>query len=264
MYGTEPRERPNPVHLEYCSRMLGFLLSAGVLVGSCGCGSERIDTSPMKATWVSYYSEHFVFYYPPDSPRKSRMTSFAASCEEIFTHVFGVLQVEPDEQIDFFVLTTDVQSDSLLGRPAGFFAPALPAIFLRVGQHPGGFVARAGCYFIDKKTSSFEVLETGMHQLYARPSVNVHAATFGFERKNRFIPLVELANTTLANDAAVYAAEAASLCAFLLAKHGPEPFKMLWRSVLGFTESIERIYGVELGDFEKQWQEYYRRESGRT
>ena len=264
MYGTEPKERPNPVYLEYCSRMLGFLLSAGVLVGSCGCGSERIDTSPMKATWVSYYSEHFVFYYPPDSPRGSRMAAFAADCEEIFTHVVGVLQVEPDEQIDFFVLTTDAQSDSLLGRPAGFFAPGLPAILLRIGQHPGGFVARAGCYFIDKKATSFEVLETGLYQLYARPSVNVHAATFGFERKNRFIPLVELANTTLANDAAVYAAEAASLCAFLLAKHGPEPFKMLWRSVLGFTESIERIYGVELGEFEKQWQEYYRRESGRT
>jgi len=255
-------EHLNSLGLRSFGKLMGLLLVLAVLVAAAGCGTEKIDTSQIKAAWESHYSDHFVFYFPPGSPRAAKMASFADDCEEMFTHVMRVLQVEIDEPVDFFVINTDAQGDSLFGRPPGFFADG--QIFMRIGQHPGGLVALAGCYFIDKGVNSFDVLETGMYQLYARPSVNVHAVTYGFERKSRFIPLEELADTTFPKDQAVYEAEAASLCAFLLAKHGPDRFKMLWRSVLDFTESIEKVYGTEHKKLEKQWQMYYRRESSRT
>jgi hypothetical protein len=243
-------------------RIVPLVPVCSILLCAAGCGSGGIDTSQMKEDWESYSSEHFVFYYPPDSPRLVRMAGFVETCEEISAHLCRVLQIEPDRLVDFFVFNTDVQSDSLIGRPAGFFEGG--AIFMRIGQYPGGYVARAMCYFIDRNAESFVVLKDGMHQLYAQPSVNVHSTTFGIERKNRFIPLGNLVDTTFAKDPAVYYAEAASLCAFLLANYGPDRFKMLWSSTLGFGESIERIYGARLDNFEKEWRQYYQRESGRT
>lgn len=243
-------------------RAVGLLLALSVLTGAAGCGSDGIDTSQIKAIWASYPTEHFVFYYPVDSPRAPRIANFSKECEEILAHVTTVLQVEPDMTIDFFVFTTDAQCDSLVGREAGFFADG--QVFMRIGQHPGGLVALAACYFLDKKAASFDVLKAGMYQLYSHPSVNVHAETFGFERTNRFIPLKELGEAMPEKDRAVYNTEAASLCAFLLTQHGPGRFKMLWRSVLGFTESLEKIYRTEIGRLEGQWRSYYRKESQRT
>ncbi len=243
-------------------RIVALVPVCSILLCAAGCGSGGIDTSRIKDNWEWYSSEHFVFYYPPNSPRLDRMDDFAETCEEICAHLCHVLQIEPDDPVDFFVFNTDVQSDSLIGRPVGFFED--DAIFMRIGQHPGGYVALAMCYFIDRNAESFAALKDGMYQLYSQPSVNVHSTTFGFERKNRFIPLGDLADTTFAKDPAVYYAEAASLCAFLLASYGPDRFKMLWSSTLGFGESIERIYGAKLDDFEKEWRQYYQRESGRT
>ena len=239
-----------------------LVVLACVLAAVAGCGSKRIDTAKLEASWASYQSEHFTFHYPYDSPRAERITVFAAECEEILAHVMRVLQVAPDQRIGFFIFTTDAQADSVLHRSPGFFADG--RLFLRIGQYPGGIIALAGCSCIDPKAPSFPVLKAGMYQLYAQPAINVHAQTFGFERQNRFVSLAELADTTLTRDAAVYSAEAASLCAYLLAKHGPERFKMLWRSVLGFTDSLERIYRLEIGRLEGDWRAYYRREAGRT
>jgi len=233
-----------------------------MLVGISGCGGPDLDTTQLKSTWSSYATEHFVFYFPPDSPRATRIENFASECEELFSHVVRVLQIEPDESIDLFLFTTDAESDSLIGRPAGFFDEG--RIFMRIGQHPGGFIALAGCRFIDKEAASFDVLRTGMYQLYAQPSVNVHVEAFAFERSNRLIPFTELDDPSVEKDLAVFRTESASLCAFLLARHGPERFKMLWRSVLGFTDSLEKIYRLELGKLEGQWRNYYRREARRT
>jgi len=233
-----------------------------LLVGISGCGGQDLDTAQLKSQWSSFATEHFVFYFPPDSPRASRIGNFADDCEELFAHVVRVLQIEPAESIELFLFTTDKESDSLIGRPAGFFADG--RIFMRIGQHPGGFIALAGCHLIDKEAVSFEVLKTGMYQLYAQPSVNVHVEIFAFERSNRLIPLAELADPSVEQDLAVYRTESASLCAFLLARHGPERFKMLWRSVLGFSDSLEKIYRLELGRLEGQWRNYYRREARRT
>jgi hypothetical protein len=243
-------------------RVFGSLLGLVFLFSLAGCGGETIDTSQIKQHWSSQSSEHFVLYFPPDSPRLSRMDNFAKECEELYAHVLRVLQVTPDEPVELFLFTTDNQSDSLIGRPAGFFDNG--RIFMKIGQHPGGYIALAGCRFIDKQAQSFDVLKSGMYQLYAQPSVNVHVETFGFERSNRLIPLAELDDPTVEKDPAVYQTEAASLCAFLLARFGPERFKMLWRSVLNFPDSLEKIYRLQLGRFETQWRNYYHREARRT
>ncbi len=249
-------ERRNSIRLVAC------LLVSAVMICGVGCGSDGVDTSFLKSNWESYQSEHFVFYFPPNSPRISRMAEFAETCEEISAHLCRVLQIVPDRTVECYVFNSDAQSDSLLGRPAGFFEEG--NIILRIGQHPGGYVAQATCHFIDKHAPSFDVLKAGIFQLYAQPSVNVHAETFTYERQNRFIPLTDLADTTIARDPAVFSTESASFCAFLLANYGPDRFKMLWSSTLGLSESLNKIYNVELDSFEDEWQRYYRRESGRT
>lgn len=237
-------------------------LGVFMLIIVLGCGGNSLDTDRLKRTWLSHASDHFVFYVPPDSPRAARIADFAVECEQLLDHVIRVLQIEPDEPIDFFLFTTDAECDSLLGRPAGFFADG--QIFIRIGQQPNGYIALAGCRFVDKEAESFDVLKSGIYQLYAQPSVNVHVETFAFELSNRLIPLAELDDPTLEKDPAVYQTEAASFCAFLLARHGPERFKMLWRSVLSFSDSLEKIYRLELSRLENQWRNYYRREARRT
>lgn len=252
----------NPGTSRVICRVIAMLAIGTLWVWAAGCGSDGIDTSRLEKNWESYPAGHFVYYYPPNSPRLGQMANFAETGGEISSHVCRVLQIEPDQPVDFFVFNSDAQSDSLIGRPAGFFEDG--RIFMRIGQHPGGYIARAMCYFIDKKARSFDVLKDGMYQLYAQPSVNVHDATFGYERKSRYIPLGDLADITFAKDPAVYHAEAASLCAFLLANYGPDRFKMLWSSTLPFGESIEKIYAIDLDAFEEAWRQYYRRESRRT
>jgi len=239
-----------------------LLLIGAIATGVNGCGKDKIDTSQLKATWESYQSKHFTFYFPADSPRAARIAMLASECEDILVHVTRVLQLEPDRMIDFFAFTTDAQGDSILHRPLGFFADG--QVFWRIGQPPGGMIALAGCSLIDPQAPSFLVLKTGMYQLYAQPSINVHARTFGFERQNRFIPLTELAKADTPRDQAVYEAESASLCAYLLARYGPERFKMLWRSVLGLSDSLEKIYRLEIGRIEEDWRGYFRREAART
>jgi len=238
------------------------VLACVLLSCLAGCGADGIDTAQLERDWESYPSEHFVLYFPLNSPRLSRMAEFAATCEEISTHVCRVLQVTPDQPIRLFMFNSDAQCDSLLGREAGFVDNG--KIVMRIGQHPGGYIARAICRLIDRKATRLPLLEAGMFQLYAQPEVNVHAETFGFERQNRFVPLGDLADTTIEKDPAVYSAEAASFCAFLLANYGPERFKSLWSSPEGLAESITKIYGAELGNFEQEWRKYYRRETGRT
>lgn len=251
-----------------CRPVLGFrfgrrcVLLLGCLLVLSGCGSETIDTSVIKKNWQEYTTEHFRFYFPDDSPRARRMPFFSAECEEIFGHVIGVLGVQPEQAIDFFLFTTEAQGDSLIGRSCGFFAEG--QIFLCIGQHPGGSIALAGCYLIDPQAASFDLLKTGMYELYSRVAVNIHAETFAFERKNRFIPLVELTDNTLLHDRVVYQTEAASFCAFLLTRYGADRFRALWRAERGLAESIEQVYQLKPEVFEKQWQEFYRRESTRT
>ncbi len=243
-------------------RVVWIPVYVGLLLFSIGCGTDGMDTSYLKDNWETFTSENFVFYIPPDSPRLTRVAEFAETCEEICTHLCRVLQIELDRSIELFVFNTDVQSDSLIGRPTGFFEP--PAIFIRIGQHPGGYVAQAVCHSIDEGAPSFDILKTGMYQLYAQPGVNVHSETFAYERQQRFIPLADLADTVLVKDPSVYHAEAASFCAYLLANFGPDRFKMLWSSTLAFPESMAKIYGTDLDRFEEEWRKYYRRESTRT
>jgi hypothetical protein len=238
------------------------LIAGMVLCCLAGCETSGTQTSRLKQNWESYPSEHFVFYYPPNSPRLARMAEFAESCEEISGHLCGVLQIKADRTVDFFVFNSDPQCDSLLGRTAGFFED--DHIVIRIGQHPGGYVALAMCHFINRQPPVFDFLATGLFKLYAQPSVNVHAETFTFERQDRLIPLADLTDTAAVKDPAVYATEAASFCAFMLANYGPERFKMMWSSTLDLPESIAKIYGMDLDRFETEWRKYYRRETGRT
>ncbi len=243
----------------------GRLVSVPVVLGLLilsGCSGETLRTEQLKESWELYSSDNLTYYYPPDSPRLGRMESFATSCEEIFEHVTRVLAVDIEERIEIFIFTTDQQSDSLLGQPAGFYQDG--TIVLRIGQHPGGYLAQAVSDHIDQTAGSFEILEAGLFQLYAEPAVNAHARTLAYERTNRFIPLTDLADTAVVKDQKVFNLESASFCAFLLANFGPERFKMLWSSVRGFVESVERIYGVDILEFEAAWQAYYRQEAGRT
>ncbi len=230
--------------------------------GVIGCGSDEVAKTDFKATWPSATTTHLICYYPEDSPRAIRMGMFVEECEEIYSHVLRVLAVESPEPLELFLLTTDEQSDSLFGRPAGFYADG--RIVMKIGQHPGGYLALAACALIDDEAESFAILRDGLFQLYARPNVNVHAETYGYLRNNRFVPLAELADPQYPIDPAVRQAEAGSLTAYLLARYGAERFKMLWRSVLGFTESLEKIYRKELPQLEEDWIQYFQREAQRT
>ncbi len=238
------------------------MVFAGFLV-AVGCGGESLKTDKLKQTWELYSSENLNFYYPPDSPKLGRMETFASSCEEVYEHVTRVLQLDIEERFEIFLFTTDQQCDSLLGQPAGFYENGV--IVMRIGQHPGGYLAMAACDHIDESSDgTFDVLEAGMYQLYSAPAVNAHTQTLAFERTNRFIPLTDLADTSVVKDQQVFYLESASFCAFLLANFGPERFKMLWSSARNFTESLERIYGADILELEAAWQAYYRQEAGRT
>lgn len=240
------------------------LAMALVLVAS-GCGRKEptVDPKQFSTGWESALSEHFVILTPPNSPRKfEALQGFGNACDDILGQVVRTLELKAPERISIYLFTTNQDCEAATGRSAGFVEGH--NIFTRLGAPVGGVIAEAACNSIDPDARSFGVVRNGLRVLFDQRERNVHLDAARLRAGGRLPKMADLIQAGSIQDREAYDYASASLVAFLLARYGPDQFKMLWKSVLDLGPSLERIYGGTIPQMEEEWTKFLDREAERA
>jgi hypothetical protein len=235
-----------------------------VLLAGCGGPQLEVDPRSFAGDWNTYDADHFVIHVPPDSPRSNRvLLAYAVACEEVFEQATIHLELEVPELINIYHFTTNQDCEEAIGHSAGFVEAY--NVYTRIGGEMGGAIALAMCHSIDPEAASFPLIKDGLRTVFDERHLNIHReASEVLNQAGRWFSLPELIAGLGSEDQEAYRYAAGSFVAFLIQRHGPEKFKMLWRSVLELGPSLERIYGATLDQLEMEWQSHLVREAKRT
>jgi len=230
-----------------------------------GCGSKepRVDPRRFAAQWDSATSEHFAILTPPNSPRKFQaLEVFGNACDDVLGQVTRTLELKTPPRIFVYLFTTNQDCEAATGHSTSFVEGY--NIFTRLGAQIGGVIAEAACNSIDPDAHSFAVIRNGLRVLFDERERNVHHDAVRLRAAGRLPKLPDLIQGGAIQDREAYDYACASFVAFLLARYGPDQFKMLWKSVLDLGPSLERIYGGTIPQMDADWTTFLDREAKRA
>jgi hypothetical protein len=229
---------------------------------ACGKRRQEIDPSTFSAGWVSEDTEHFKVFDPPQSPRRAQLKAFAESCEEAYKDLSKLLSLTVPEKIAIYRFITNQDCEAATGHAAVFVEGY--RIYTRIGSPVGGAIAVAAFTSVDPEAPSFELIRDGLREAFDNESNNIHGEAARLRSGGRWLPLSAIVNPASVSDREAYRLESASFVAYLIQTQGMDRFKMLWRSVLDLSSSLEKIYGGTLQEIEDDWVSHLEREAKRT
>lgn len=221
-------------------------------VNGCGGGDQKSGANEFAQEWRKVETLNFTVYTPWDTPRPLRgIEKFGEACDNAYGFIAGQLSIEVDGDISVYLFTTSADCEKSTGRPASYVDKL--NIYTRLGAPVGGLIAEAMCNSIDPEAKSFTLIRDGVRNLFDERDINVHYRAAELRQSKAWPRLEDLLKQQPVSDPEVYKFASASLVAFLIQRYGIEQFRMLWRSVLDLSPSIERIYGGTLTDIEAEW-----------
>ncbi|MEW5702438.1 MAG: hypothetical protein AB1792_09435 [Candidatus Zixiibacteriota bacterium] len=240
-----------------------FSLLFPVFLTGCGGGEPRVDTKKFSANWDSAASEHFTILTPPNSPRKlPALQAFSEVCEDVLSQTRRVIELKDPGRLSIYLFTTNQDCEAATGHSASFVEGN--NIFTRLGAPIGGVIAEAACNSIDPGARSFPLVRNGLRVLFDQRDRNIHTDAVRLRAAGRLPTMTDLLGGGAIQDGEAYDYASGSLVAFLLARYGPDQFKMLWKSVLDLKPSLERIYGGTMPQMEEEWTKFLDREAKRA
>jgi hypothetical protein len=107
---------------------------------------------------------------------------------------------------------------------------------------------------------SRDIFHHGLRTLLDFSGDNYHERTAELIDSNLFVPLSELAISPkfVSDSERVYSAEAASLVAYILAKHGSDKFKTVYEAQGPFDSIISADLGTSVDSLQAGWLEFVR------
>ena len=243
--------------------MLAFGVAAAVAFAACARKAPGVDPKKFNSTWQSAQSQHFIVWTPPHSPRTfETLAKFGEACDGIWDQVVRVLELKPPDSISLYLFTTNQDCEAATGHGAGFVEGF--NVFTNLGAPVGGVIAEACCNSIDPEARSFPLVRNGVRVLFEQRDRNLHEEAAALRAAGRLPKLADLIAGTPVNDKQAYDVASASFLSYLIARHGTDQFKMLWKSVLELRPSLERIYGGTIDQMDGEWNHFLDREAKRT
>lgn len=217
-------------------------------------------SDPRFAEWKTFNSGRIQLFYPPKHQHESSFVETAKGYSRAVTKVSQTLGIDslPDT-IMVFYFTGPNQGLELTNHSRPYADSE--AIYYWPAYTRGVSLTQ----FMLKKWSRVEptnkFLWHGLIALFDHAGENYHKSTAEYANDTLFIPLAKLAvDGAINSDVERYqSAEAASFCAFVIARYGAATLKALYESPEPFLEIAPRLLQTTVESMESDWLEFARR-----
>jgi hypothetical protein len=218
--------------------------------------------------WKTYLSEHFVFYYAPQSSlsEPGAIEHFAAGREKALGAICKYLGVRPQKKITFYAYDDRETEMKLVGRDVGFAIASKAIIHSEVDQSRGHEVAHVVTHWVNPSYLKVALFTEGLAVFLDQTGTDYLKAGRRLLDEGALPPLHQIMADTGAGTGYAGYTPAGSFVAYLCKIHGLAKFKRLW----GVTpdkldREFQAIYGKTLAQMEQDWHAYLRTyEAGQT
>ena len=210
--------------------------------------------------WKTFNLGRIQLFHPPRHQHESNFADIASGYDRAVTKISQTLGIDslPDTiRIFYFTGPNQGLEMTAQGRP---YADS-EAVYYWPAYTRGVSLTQ----YLLKRWSRVEPTNTflkhGLIALFDHAGENYHQSTVEYANDTLFIPLAKLAVDTMINsDVERYqSAEAASFCAFLIARYGAPNLKALYESPEPFLEFAPRLLQTSVDALESNWLEFARR-----
>jgi hypothetical protein len=226
-----------------------------------GCQKEGSDSKkgaakadPRYADWKSCTYQNIKIMYPPGHPQESTMTTMAAGYIGAMAKVNQVLGVPPlTDTLLIYYYTGFGQGRGMTGQEYPYADSTSIHFWLPSFYGPTMMQYLLPRWAPDPPRHKF--LKHGLISLFDFSGQNYHASTIGYKNAGELISLANLAvdSATNSNEERYESAEAASLCACILADYGPMALRELYLSNMSFDSSVSQVLGLSLDTLQMRW-----------
>lgn len=231
-------------------------VAAAALASSCSKHDNRpsLMHDPRFKDWHTYNLGRIRLFYPPKHQFEANFEEIAKGYDRAVANISQLLAIDslPDT-ITIFYFTGPNQGLELTNKSHPYADSE--AVYYWPAYSRGVSLTQ----YLLKKWSTVDpttkFLWHGLVALFDHAGENYHQTTMEYAKDTLFIPLARLAvDTAINSDVERYqSAEAASFCAFLLARYSPATLKALYESPEPFLEYAPRLLQVSLDSLEQNW-----------
>lgn len=224
------------------------------------------DTAPRPHPgWLAYESEHFTFYYAPDSTltRPGAVEKFADGRERALAAVCDYLGVEPQGIIYFYAYDRNEVAVELIGRTLGFALPRQNIIHSLISQSPGHEVTHIVDYWFDPRGLPNDLLREGLAVFLNQAGQDALRGGRELLERDR-LPSVMAMMATSAYGGLSYTA-AGAFVSYLCQQYGFDRFQGFWGSgvrLADFRRTFAAIYGCTVEEMDAEWRDFLRQYGG--
>lgn len=225
-------------------------------------------SAPTPTLWEKKESEHFVFYYFPNSYTQQIIDRLIEEREKAFNSLNANFKVTLPEKIRWYFFPSREQGLKLLSSLSPNQAiPAALTIFTVYGEKdgkvydstPGHELTHVLSFYWDNYlTLSYKFLSEGLARYLDQTKRDNHQLAKELKDNNQLIPFLKILSpqSFKSHDPAVTYIQSASFIGFLIEQFGWGKFKKLWLIKDYLEGEIEKIYGHSLPNLESQWMEF--------
>jgi len=254
-------ERASRIGLLRVVVLYSLITSALVALISCSQNNNRpsLMRDPRFKDWQTYNYGRIRLFYPPKHQHEANFEDIAKGYDRAVTKVGQLLAIDslPDTMTVFYFSGPN-QGLELTNRSRPYADSE--AVYYWPAYSRGVSLTQ----YLLKKWSRVEptnkFLWHGLVALFDHAGENYHQTTVEYAGDTLFIPLARLAvDGAINSDIERYqSAEAASFCAFLLARYGPVTLKTLYESQEPFLDYGPRLLRISVDSLEQNWLDFAR------
>lgn len=231
-----------------------LLVGFGVSCGKKHDNRPSLMSDPRYQSWQTYTHGRIRLFYAPKHQHESSFEEIATGYDRAVTQVSRLLLIDslPDT-ITVFYFTGPNQGLELTNHSRPFADSE--AVYYWPAFSKGVSLTQ----YLLKKWSHVEptnkFLYHGLVALFDHAGENYHQTTVEYADDTLFIPLAKLAvDAGINSDIERYqSAEAASFCAFLIARYGPSNLKSLYESPEPFVDFAPRLLQKPIDSLQSDW-----------
>jgi hypothetical protein len=216
----------------------------------------EVKENPYK-DWLSYTKENIVINYPPGHPLEGEFDKTADRYIISIAQIARILEIPPIEDTVVIMYYTGFgQGQKMTGEEYPFVRNDTIHFWL-----PSFLGPTLMHYMIPRwvpKEPRYPFFKHGLISLLDMSGQNYHYVTMHYIKKEKFIPLEELAvDTNINSNTERYqSGEAASFVAFVIALYGIDKLELMYRSELPFEEMIWRYLILPVDSAQTLWLEF--------
>lgn len=220
------------------------------------------DEAPLYEEWLTHETEHFTFYYLPDTNAAEAIDDIAEEHEAVYGDIVQTLKVNYDEMIHFYLYPSREALYRSTARESGHaITDASEVHSLWISEDERQSTGHEMTHIITAQAvgePSEALLGEGIAVCLDHSGNKPHVVAARLLKAKRHIVLEDmLGDAWFEKDAEVAYAQSGSFACYLLEKNGAKKFKQIYVEA-DFISALKHIYGANLSALEKKWLEMLR------